>query len=300
MTLPASVLEWSAIGTTTAIGADEHFVVDLGPRDSPPIVMFHGFPGSSFDWRHVATALSDRWRVVLFDFLGFGLSAKPPDGDYSLFSQADRVEQLLADLGIDTAVFAAHDIGDTVLAELLQRANEDRLTVKVLGALITNGSIFIDLVQFSAGQLFLLGLPNEVLPESFGTEATATGLRASFPAGRPSPEELDSIVALVHHRDGDLLMPRLIRYIEERRKHQERWTAGLRDFAGPIAAYWGDRDPIAMAAMADRLAAIRTQAGHPVTVEHWDDAGHWPIVEVPDRVATALDAKAREWTRRTG
>lgn len=278
------------------IGGDDYFVVDLGRRDAPALAVLHGFPGSSFDWRHVADALADRWRVVLFDFLGFGLSAKPPDGDYSLFTQADRVERVLAALELDTVVFAAHDVGDTVLAELLQRANEGRLDITVLGAAMTNGSIFIDLVQLTDGQQFLLSLPNEVLQGSFGTHATATGLRASFPAGRPDPDELDAIVALVHHRDGDLLMPRLIRYIEERRANQERWTAGLRDFAGPIAAYWGDLDPIAVPAMADRLAAIRTAAGHPVTIEHWADAGHWPIVELPDRVATALDARARQWT----
>lgn len=296
MTLPASVVQWSERGATMAIGDDELFVVDVGPRDAPTIVVLHGFPSSSFDWRRVADALAERWRVVLFDFLGFGLSAKPPDGDYSLFTQADRTERLLAELGIETAVFAAHDVGDTVLAELLQRANDGRLGVSALGALMTNGSIFIDLVQLSDGQQFLLSLPNEVLSDTFGTHATATGVHASFPASWSDPDELEAIVALVHHRDGDLLMPRLIRYIDERRANQARWTAGLRDFAGPIAAYWGDLDPIAVPPMVDRLAAIRTDAGHPVTIEHWADSGHWPIVEVPDRVAAVLDARAREWT----
>jgi hypothetical protein len=49
--------------------------------------------------------------------------------------------------------------------------------------------------------------------------------------------------------------------------------------------------------MADRLAVLRDEAGNPVTVEHWSDVGHWPNVEVPDRVAAAVDACAAAfWT----
>ena len=58
--------------------------------------MLHGFPGSTFDWRHVIADLAADHRVVGHDFLGFGLSDKPFDGDYSLFAQADRTERVVA------------------------------------------------------------------------------------------------------------------------------------------------------------------------------------------------------------
>ena len=295
-TLPPSVLRWADRGSMVAIDGDDYFVVDLGPREAAAIVLLHGFPGSSFDWHHVADRLVDRWRVVSFDSLGFGLSDKPADGDFSLFRQADRVERLLEHCGVDHGVFVLHDVGDTVGAELLQRLNEGRLATSVPGVVLLNGSIFIDLVQLSAGQQFLLSLPDEALPESLGIEVTANAVQASFPAGRPAIDELEALVALVHHRDGDRLMPRIIRYIDERRRNQDRWTAGLRDFAGPVALFWGDLDPIAVPAMADRLALLRTTAGHPVTLEHWRDVGHWPNVEVPERVAVVVDANAHMWT----
>ena len=53
-------------------------------------MLLHGFPGSTFDWRHVVADLAVDHRVVSHDFVGFGLSEKPVDGDYSLFTQADR------------------------------------------------------------------------------------------------------------------------------------------------------------------------------------------------------------------
>lgn len=296
MMLPRSVREWADRGTTTVIEGDSYFFFDIGRRDAATLVLLHGFPGSTFEWRHVVDELSDRWRIVSFDYLGFGLSDKPPGGDYSLFRQADRVERLLDAAGIDNAVIVAHDVGDTIAAELLQRANEGQLALDVDGVVLLNGSIFIDLVQLSAGQEFLLALPDEVLTEAFGTEVTAHALQASFPPGRPDSVELEAMIALLHREGGDLLMPRLIRYIEERRQHQDRWTSGLRDFAGPLAAFWGDLDPIAMPAMADRLASNRSEAGHPVEVVHWSDVGHWPNVEAPGRVAAAIDRCAGAWS----
>jgi pimeloyl-ACP methyl ester carboxylesterase len=44
--------------------------------DGPPLVLLHGFPSSSYDWRPVLTEERDR-AVLAFDFLGFGLSDKP-------------------------------------------------------------------------------------------------------------------------------------------------------------------------------------------------------------------------------
>ena len=38
--------------------------------------------------------------MIAFDFLGFGLSAKPPNHDYSLFWQADLTEELVRRYGI--------------------------------------------------------------------------------------------------------------------------------------------------------------------------------------------------------
>jgi pimeloyl-ACP methyl ester carboxylesterase len=107
---------------------------------------------------------------------------------------------------------------------------------------------------------------------------------------------LDAMVRLNQHGGGDLLLPRLIRYIEQRRRHQPRWTAGLRDSPGPLVAAWGDLDPIAVAPMADRLEALRREAGHPIEVIHWPDVGHWPSVEAPDRVAGVIADRLARWS----
>ena len=288
---PQLVTAWREQGEFLTVAGHELFVVEQGSADAPVLVLLHGFPGSSFDWRLVMEALAPRWRVLAFDFLGYGLSPKP-DQAYSLFAQADLVSELLALKGVERAVMVAHDMGDTVAAELLARSNEgsssDGAGVEWLACVLTNGSIFIDMAQLTTGQQTLLALPDERLADSLGADGMAAGLQVSFPPGRPSPEEMEAMVALILHDGGDQLLPRTIRYIEERRAHQPRFTAGLVDFPGRVIVAWGDLDPIAVPAMADKLTALRLATGNDVELIHWPDIGHWPSVEDPELVAGLL------------
>ena len=76
-------------------------------------------------------------------------------------------------------------------------------------------------------------------------------------------------------------------YLQERRLHQPRFTAGLVDFAGPLTALWGQLDPIAVPSMPRHLRDLR-----PATeVVELDGVGHWPTLEAPDRVAAEIRAR---------
>ncbi|HMG51998.1 MAG TPA: alpha/beta fold hydrolase, partial [Kofleriaceae bacterium] len=89
--------------------------------------MLHGFPTSSWDWRHVWDELARSYRVIALDYLGFGFSDKPSQGPYSVFAYADQAESVLARLGAVAHVHVlAHDLGDTVAQELLARDRERR------------------------------------------------------------------------------------------------------------------------------------------------------------------------------
>ena len=70
-------------------------------RDEPLLVL-HGFPSSSYDFAAVLDDLRRTRRVLLLDFLGYGLSTKP-DQAYTLAEQADIVMAFIAELGIERA-----------------------------------------------------------------------------------------------------------------------------------------------------------------------------------------------------
>jgi haloalkane dehalogenase len=67
--------------------------VDEGTGD--PVVMVHGNPGWSFEFRKVIRGLSQTNRCIASDHIGFGLSDKPFDWDYLPKSQAENFEKLM-------------------------------------------------------------------------------------------------------------------------------------------------------------------------------------------------------------
>ena len=279
---------WRARGRHLVLEGYRIFTVDLpatSPVARPPLLVLHGFPTSSFDFHRVVDGLARDRRVVLFDYLGFGLSDKP-DRPYRLVDQADLAVAVVAELGIDRLGLLSHDIGDTVAGELLARQLEGEWDVEVTDRALTNGTVFMDLVQLSEGQRLLESLPDERLPAGLlGRDGVLVGLAATFgPDADIGAAELDAQWAMIATLEGERLLARLARYIEERRQHEARFTPPLVDHPSPLVVVWGTDDPIAVPAMADRLAEARPDA----RVVRLDGVGHYPMVEAPDRFLAAL------------
>lgn len=285
MVLSPAVQTWRDRGRIVPSAGHDAFVVEMG--EGPAVLILHGFPGSTYDWHTVMPALALRgFRAVSFDLLGHGFTEKPHTR-YSLFEQADLAEAIARAVGIEQCTLVAHDVGDTVAAELLARSREGSVGFVIERSIITNGSIFSDLVELSPGQLALLSLPDEVLAESLPLEGLKPGLAATF-GTPPSNAQLDAMLELIREGNGDRVLPRVIRYIEERRENQERWTAAFVDYPGPLTAVWGAKDPIAVVAMPDHLKALRPDT----EVVVFEECGHWPCIEEPDRLTEAIVERA--------
>ena len=67
--------------------------LDEGPRDGEVVVMLHGNPSWSYYWRHLVLGLRDRYRCIVPDHVGMGLSDKPGDDRYAYTLQS-RVDDL--------------------------------------------------------------------------------------------------------------------------------------------------------------------------------------------------------------
>ncbi|HET7689819.1 MAG TPA: alpha/beta hydrolase [Nocardioidaceae bacterium] len=255
----------------------------VGPPSDLPVVVVHGFPGSSADWEAVAPLLERD--TILFDLPGYGRSDKSRDASYSLFDQANVVEEMLRKLGVTRCSLLAHDMGNTVTAELASRHNSGRLGFAIEGIVLTNGSIFIDLAQLTRGQRLTLRLPNRPSLFSLPTWVMRRSLMESFTKEAPPPAgAVDELIAQTRLGGGERLMPVLIRYIEERRVHQEHWTAGFVEYDGPLTLVWGELDPIAVLPMTERMKQLRP-ATRVVTMP---GVGHWPSIEAPALLAEHL------------
>jgi pimeloyl-ACP methyl ester carboxylesterase len=288
---PRLVDAWEAMGSRLDVDGVAIWWADLpalGQEDGDALLILHGFPSASFDWRLVVDALRAARRVVLLDFPGFGLSDKP-DARYSIRWCADATEEVAAAAGLRSVALLTHDMGDTVGGELLARDLEGTLPFAVSQRVLTNGSIYLDLAQLTAGQQMLLALPDERFdlaaaggdPEQSYKAALAATMA---PAHQPDDTELEAQWLLQSRQDGHQLLARTIRYIEDRRAEEARFTGAIETHPAPLGVVWGRLDPIAVAAMPEKLAEVRKGT----SVIWLEDVAHYPMLEAPERFANAV------------
>ncbi len=93
-------------------GVRYHFI-DEGLGD--PVVMVHGNPTWSFYYRHLISGLRKKWRAVVPDHVGCGLSDKPQDYIYRLAQHIDNLEALLVgELDLKNITLVLHDWGGAI------------------------------------------------------------------------------------------------------------------------------------------------------------------------------------------
>ena len=138
------VIDWSdARGPGKVIDVDGvaiHYVERAPPgrsRDEvPTIVMIHGFGGHTFSFRHQLSEFGDEYRCVAIDLKGFGYSARPKGGDYSLTEQARLMLRTMDLLDIDRAVLIGHSMGGEVAMRIAATAPE-RVEKLILAASVS-------------------------------------------------------------------------------------------------------------------------------------------------------------------
>lgn len=97
-----------------------------------PLLFLHGFMGTHANWMPLAQALSDRFRCISPDLLGFGQSSKP-DITYDIATEVAFVNEFVETLGIASEPFAiaGHSFGGWV-ASAYGLAHPERLSHLIL------------------------------------------------------------------------------------------------------------------------------------------------------------------------
>jgi pimeloyl-ACP methyl ester carboxylesterase len=90
---------------------------EAGDEHAPALVLIHGFASSTLVWSKVFVKLAEAgYRVIASDLLGYGYSAKPRNGEYTIAGQAKLLTRLLDKLGIPRAIFVGSSYGGAVAA----------------------------------------------------------------------------------------------------------------------------------------------------------------------------------------
>lgn len=83
-----------------------------------PVVLIHGFGASTYTWQKAMAALAPRYRVYALDLKGFGLSAKPKDGQYHVGAYTDQLLGFLDAMKLDRPVLVGHSLGGALATRI--------------------------------------------------------------------------------------------------------------------------------------------------------------------------------------
>jgi pimeloyl-ACP methyl ester carboxylesterase len=259
------------------------FVRKLG--GGPSMTLLHGFPSSSHDWAKIAPALAERHALLMPDFLGFGASAKPSEHDYSLLEQTDLVESIWAQEGIEQTTLVVHDYAVSVAQELLARRDDGALAVDLRAVYLLNGGLFPELHRPQPTQTALLDPEHgPKIGELINEELFVAGLRPTFAEGYDAAADSAEIWRSMNRDEGQRISHLLIRYMVDRERDEQRWVSALEQTDVPLSFVWGMLDPVSGTHMAERIVERLPEA--PLLA--LSDVAHWPQLEAPERVASAL------------
>jgi len=273
-------LEWDGLRT--------HYL-DEGPREGLVALLLHGEPTRSYLYRKMIPPLVVAgYRCIAPDHIGFGRSDKPQAGTfedhYSLFKQADLYEAVAEREGLTEVMLVIHDMGQSVGSELMKRQQEGTLPFHIRHAIVFDGSTLINLVNLLPMQSEALDAPDDLGPDQ-DKQHVMDGLNDSFGKDHPATEKTLSIMAdQILFNNGDRVFNRQIRYMIERKKYLQRWQAGIINFNGPVSMFWGELDPVSVVKMAYAWKDMQPK----IELHIWPDAAHWPMIDVPDRVAKVI------------
>src|SRR5918995_5099617 len=199
MALTARVQAWRERGAGEQV-AGHRIHVFRREGAGPLLLLLHGFPSSSYDWRLILDELPG-WAVLAFDCLGFGLSDKPRDHTYTLGEQADIAEELVGRHWDGPVFFVAHDMGTSVATELMARDMDGELRMDLVGGVLFNGSMIQGAASPTLGQKLLRGPLGPLAARLSSERFFRAQFGSIFSPGHPAP------VAWLPRRYTDALRP---------------------------------------------------------------------------------------------
>jgi pimeloyl-ACP methyl ester carboxylesterase len=140
----------------------EHHIVDIhglrtfyraaGDPAYPVIVLLHGFPSSSHMYRDLIPLLSDRFRVIAPDYIGFGHSAAPTvdQFDYTFDGLTAHVQALLDRLEVTDAIYYMQDYGGPIGLRLATAHPE-----RVRGLVVQNANAYMEGLTSAVAGVFM-------------------------------------------------------------------------------------------------------------------------------------------------
>ena len=262
------------------------FYREAGSPDAPVVLLLHGFPTSSFQYRELIPRLADRYRLIAPDLPGFGFSEIPVERNYkySFDSLARTIESFTEALRLKSYALYLFDYGAPTGFRLAM-AHPERVT-----AIISQN-----------GNAYEQGLGDAWAPiRRYWQEPTAAnrklvhevlspaGLKSQYTEGVPHPESIApegyTLDAAMIARPGnmDIQLDLFLDYANNVKLYPA-FQEYFRRSKPPLLAIWGRHDPFFIPAGAEAFVNDNPNA----TVQFLD-TGHFALETHVEEVAAAM------------
>jgi pimeloyl-ACP methyl ester carboxylesterase len=272
------------------------FYREAGNASQPHVVLLHGYPTSSYMYRHLIPLLADQYHVVAPDFLGFGLSDAPQvaDFNYSFDALAAITAAFLKRLGIDRYAMYVQDHGAPVGWRLaIHHPLSITAVISQNGNAYTEGSVD----EYWEPIWAFAGVPNSLNEEALRSAFTLDAIRWQYTHGVPdpslvSPDTWNHDYALIRRPGSEEVQLELARDYPSNVELYPELHDYFRRMQVPLLAVWGANDQIFGPAGAEAFAQDL-----PGARIHLLDAGHFALESEIDNI-TELVAEFLERTLR--
>jgi pimeloyl-ACP methyl ester carboxylesterase len=260
---------------TETVGEVEVFYREAGKQDAPAVLLLHGFPSSSHQFRELMPLLADEYRVIAPDFPGFGNTVAPPRGefDYTFDNLASTIEEFTEALELEQYAMYVFDYGAPVGFRLALSHPE-----RVTGVITQNGNAYLDGVSPAFDTIAAYWNEDtkenrDALRAFLTKDTTAWQYMTGVPDDRIHLISPDSIAHDQANIDKDHeIQLDLFKSYESNVKAYPKWQAYLREHQPPLLALWGKNDPFFIPAGAEAF-----KRDVPDAKVEFLDAGHWPL-----------------------
>lgn len=273
----------------------EHHHADLGDGlilhylsagAGEPVVLVHGIPQTSYEWRHVVPALAQRHRVIVPDLRGLGDSTRPATG-YDKKTLAADIWALMHDkLGHQRFCVAGHDWGGVVAYSLAAQHPEAVRRLAILDVVIPG-----DGGDFSQGgrrwhhALFqTLDLPEAIFSDKVDVLLNWFFDHYGYLPGSVTEDDRAEYLR-TYRRPGALrAMFAFYRALPQDAEDTRAFMRTAGKLKMPVLALGGDRS---FGRKLEPIESLRRVA-HDVRGGLIADSGHWVVEEQPAFVANQL------------
>ncbi len=262
------------------LGSNNYHYIDEG--QGQPMLMLHGNPTWSFYYRNLVQTFSPKFRTIVPDHMGCGLSDKPQDYEYTLEQHIQNAYKLIRFLDLKKIILVVHDWGGAIGFGLVTRYPE--LFDKIV---ILNTAAFPDVQIPRRINLLRQGKFGEFLSRQFNLFAWP----ATFMTTKKKlPKKIKEGYLLPYNSwNNRIAVARFVQDIPMERDHPTFKTlteieSKLKSLSQPKLILWGGLDFCFDRHFFERFLAIFPDAD-----AHWyADAGHYVLEDALEDVSSRI------------